>query len=132
MSPLFLFRSFRLSPLFKTKYNMDITSPTFSNKIDPENILCRYELHGVCNDEECKWMHKRDYLLNDQEMMEDLMNYVNFHSNTQKEVFANYADKLAKLDALPLQERSAKVLGKLSGFFNPPNYITGNIYALCT
>jgi outer membrane biosynthesis protein TonB len=63
LSPLFLFRSFRLNPVFKTKYNMEVTSTTFSHKIDPENILCRYELHGICNDEECKWMHKRDYTL---------------------------------------------------------------------
>jgi hypothetical protein len=61
--------------------------------------------------------------------MDDLVSYVNFPNEGQKDMFKKYAEKLAKLDALPIEERVGKVLGKLSGYTNPPYYISGN--ALC-
>jgi hypothetical protein len=38
-------------------------------------ILCPFELHGVCNDEQCAYQHERDYLLSHHNAYEELCRY---------------------------------------------------------
>eukprot|EP01127_Copromyxa_protea_P022322 TRINITY_DN7957_c0_g1_i1.p1 TRINITY_DN7957_c0_g1~~TRINITY_DN7957_c0_g1_i1.p1 ORF type:complete len:1944 (+),score=310.39 TRINITY_DN7957_c0_g1_i1:316-5832(+) len=71
-SPLMMFKSYRLSPNYPLKLN----SNTHSHKIDPYNTLCRFDLHGVCNDDECPWQHLRDYQLDEKDLAFDLADYI--------------------------------------------------------
>lgn len=66
-SPLHIFRSYRLSPFFHHVYSL--RSPTYSHKINPKNVFCRFELHGVCNDDKCLWQHTRDITLSGMPMI---------------------------------------------------------------
>ncbi len=54
ISPLPSMRSYRLNPELDEQA---LGSVTYSNKIDPQNIFCRFDLHGVCNDDACPWQH---------------------------------------------------------------------------
>lgn len=60
-SPLMLFKSYRLS----SNYPLKLNSATHSHKVDPFNTLCRFDLHGICNDDECPYQHSRDYQLSE-------------------------------------------------------------------
>ena len=59
-SPLRCFRAYCLSPYYTGPL---LSLSTIATKIDPTKILCRFELHGVCNDEQCPWQHLRDCTL---------------------------------------------------------------------
>lgn len=74
-SSLLCFRSYRLSPFYRTHARLPISSISMSNKIDPHQIMCRYELHGICNDAKCSAQHVRDVGLSKQELVEDLICY---------------------------------------------------------
>lgn len=69
-SLLTVFRSYRLTTYFRTMDKFDISSPTFSHKIDPHKIFCRFELRGVCNDEQCPYQHQRDIDLSNEELLQ--------------------------------------------------------------
>jgi tetratricopeptide (TPR) repeat protein len=71
-SPLLVFRAYRLSP----NYPLPWTSATHSSRIEPHAILCKYDLHGTCNDDECPALHARDYHLSEREILRDLLRYV--------------------------------------------------------
>ncbi|ESO94846.1 hypothetical protein LOTGIDRAFT_232276 [Lottia gigantea] len=72
-SPLLQFQAYRLSSYFRTKENKSILSSTYSNKIDMNKILCRYDLQGKCNDDKCQGQHIRDTVLTDKSIMEDIV-----------------------------------------------------------
>ncbi|KAI5056705.1 hypothetical protein GOP47_0028523 [Adiantum capillus-veneris] len=60
-SPLAAFRFHR-----GVLQSMDASSPnpfSGSHRLDPHRILCMFEHRGKCNNDECIWQHKRDYLL---------------------------------------------------------------------
>eukprot|EP00469_Lotharella_globosa_P016410 CAMPEP_0167828606 /NCGR_PEP_ID=MMETSP0112_2-20121227/11546_1 /TAXON_ID=91324 /ORGANISM="Lotharella globosa, Strain CCCM811" /LENGTH=2016 /DNA_ID=CAMNT_0007731905 /DNA_START=1 /DNA_END=6051 /DNA_ORIENTATION=+ len=69
--PLNCFRASRLRPDFP--YALD--SQTFSHKINPFGILCRFDLHGRCNDEACTYQHIRDCILTPTELVADYASY---------------------------------------------------------
>ncbi|TPX71389.1 hypothetical protein SpCBS45565_g01178 [Spizellomyces sp. 'palustris'] len=74
-STLSRFRSFR----FSKDYDKDIKSLTWSNKVDPFQNLCRFELEGgKCFDEKCKGQHFRDITMSEEEMILDLISYNTF------------------------------------------------------
>ncbi len=75
LSPLLHFRSYRLSPFYRTQAKLPISSPSMSHKIDPRRIMCRYELHGICNDAKCSAQHLKDIRPSKQELMENLIAY---------------------------------------------------------
>lgn len=62
-----------LNPHYLTTHK--VSSPTFSNRIDPSAVLCRFEMNGTCNDSSCQGQHSRDYLFNEHELLVDLARY---------------------------------------------------------
>jgi hypothetical protein len=74
-SPLLQFRAYRLSPFFRTKEQLSLSSISSSNKIDPQRLLCRYALHGKCNDPTCYGQHQERFTMTDHELLQDLVAY---------------------------------------------------------
>ena len=54
-SGLLRFRSYRFHPYYRTQARMSVLSPTVSHRIDVNKLLCRFDLHGTCNDDKCPW-----------------------------------------------------------------------------
>ncbi|XP_078335066.1 zinc finger C3H1 domain-containing protein-like isoform X2 [Crassostrea virginica] len=75
VSPLRSFKSYRFSPYFRTKNKLSLSSVTFSNKLNVNRVLCKYDLQGTCNDEECGGQHQKDYQLSEQEILQDIVAY---------------------------------------------------------
>ncbi|KAG1704457.1 Zinc finger C3H1 domain-containing protein [Nymphon striatum] len=73
-SPLLHFKSYRFSPYFKAS-KRSYSKEAFSNKIDPNVMLCNFELTGICNDDECQWQHERDYKMSTSTVLNDLSSY---------------------------------------------------------
>ncbi|EDO26520.1 predicted protein, partial [Nematostella vectensis] len=65
----------RLSPYFRTRSNLLLSSPSYSNKISPKVLFCKYDIQGVCNDVDCAYQHLTDYMLTETETLEDLASY---------------------------------------------------------
>ena len=74
-SPLLLFQSYRLSPYFRTQAKLPLSSLTHSNKINPQKIMCKFELLGVCIDPKCPYQHFRDVNLSREELVQDIISY---------------------------------------------------------
>ncbi|XP_070577980.1 zinc finger C3H1 domain-containing protein-like [Ptychodera flava] len=74
-SPLQLFKSYRFNPYYRTKAKLSLSSVTFSNKINPHRIMCRFDIKGTCNDEGCRWQHKEDYNLTKEELFQDIVSF---------------------------------------------------------
>lgn len=68
VSPLFALRAFRLSRHFAAA-GADVTSSTWSHRIDPMRTICPYEQSGGCNDPTCKYQHLKDYAPQTDEQM---------------------------------------------------------------
>ena len=52
-SLLFLSFAFSWTPDFKREF--PASTATFKSSVQPERQLCRYDLHGTCNDADCPW-----------------------------------------------------------------------------
>lgn len=74
-SPLLMFQSYRLNPLYRTNEKLALHSLSHSNKIDPNRIMCRFELGGICNDPACAGQHFKDIALDKEELIQDLVCY---------------------------------------------------------
>ena len=74
-SPLLRLQSYRLSPFYRTQAKLPLSSLTYSNKINPQKIMCKFELLGVCNDPNCPYQHIRDVRLSGEELVRDLISY---------------------------------------------------------
>ena len=74
-SPLLMFQSYRLNPLYRTNEKLPLHSLSHSNRIDPNRIMCRFELGGICNNTSCTGQHFKDIRLNKEELIEDLVSY---------------------------------------------------------
>ena len=74
-SPLLMFQSYRLNPLYRTNEKLTLHSLSHSNKIDPNRIMCRFELGGICKDPSCTGQHFKDITLNKEELIQDLLCY---------------------------------------------------------
>ena len=74
-SPLLMFQSYRLNPLYRTNERLTLQSLSHSNRIDPNKIMCRFELGGICNNASCGGQHLKDIGLNKEGLIEDLVCY---------------------------------------------------------
>ena len=77
-SPLLRFDSYRLNPAFRSGGGDDkssLSSLTFSNKLNPHKLVCRYELTGVCSNPKCTAQHIRDASMSREELVRDLVSY---------------------------------------------------------
>ena len=54
----------------------DISTDHWSNGLDPNVIICHYDMFGACNDSNCKYQHKKEYLYGPQEKLMDILTYV--------------------------------------------------------
>jgi hypothetical protein len=63
--------AFRFSPLFRGA----IRSLTYSHKIYPQGLLCRFDLQGVCNDDNCTWQHMKDVRMSEEELLADTASF---------------------------------------------------------
>lgn len=70
-NPLSMFKSYRLEKNFPFSFR----SQTWSNRIDPYKVLCKFEFNGVCNDDACEFQHKRQYMMSDEEIIKELSMY---------------------------------------------------------
>ena len=58
------FKSYRYHPQFAENVEGGFRSLTYSHKIDPEKMLCPFEVgNGICNDRGCKFQHYKDMRL---------------------------------------------------------------------
>lgn len=71
-SPLLHINSYRLNPhfLFNERH---LSSNTYAHGIDARSRICRFDLLGTCNDDQCKWQHYDDYKLKENETLADLL-----------------------------------------------------------
>ena len=74
-SPLLSFRSYRLSPYYRTHAKLPLSSLSYSNKINPAKIMCKYDLLGKCNNPECSKQHFKDIALSQTELVCDIVAY---------------------------------------------------------
>ena len=74
-SPLLMFQSYRLNPHYRTNEKLSLQSLSHSNKMNPNRIMCRFELGGICNDSSCSGQHFKDIRLSKEELIEDLVCY---------------------------------------------------------
>jgi len=82
-SPLQIFRAYRLSPHFALTGKSRI-APEFLFSFDPKNVLCRFELHGVCNDDQCPWEHFRTSKRNTTQLVDSFVEYAKQRSSTKE------------------------------------------------
>jgi len=82
-SPLMCFRSYRMSPNFQLQ-GKSITGPELMYDINPSNILCRFEIHGTCNDDECPWAHFRDLTRSTSEVVDLCATYARLRTNKKE------------------------------------------------
>ena len=74
-SPLLFFRSYRLSPHYRTNEKLSLSSLSHSNKIDPMKIMCKFDVFGKCADPLCTGQHLRDIKLSKAELVDDIIAY---------------------------------------------------------
>ncbi|GFN93597.1 Zinc finger c3h1 domain-containing protein-like, partial [Plakobranchus ocellatus] len=74
-SPLLMFRAYRFSSNFRTKEKLSLQSKTYSHKLNPNYVLCPYDLQGTCNDDSCPHQHPQDYELSERELLKDLVSH---------------------------------------------------------
>ena len=99
-SPLLRFRSYRLNPLYRTQFKLPLSSLSFSHRIDPHKIICRYELQGKCHDPSCAAQHLKSASLSTDELVGNLLAYA-------KDVkldypIDSYRNKMKDSEILPL------------------------------
>ncbi|XP_078582451.1 zinc finger C3H1 domain-containing protein-like isoform X2 [Branchiostoma floridae x Branchiostoma japonicum] len=74
-SHLLNFKSYRFNPYYRTKSKLPLTSATFSHKVNPQQVICRFHLTGTCNDGDCRWQHLADAMFTGEEVYQDLLSY---------------------------------------------------------
>lgn len=75
-SSLLKFRSYRLSPLYRTLSKKPLSSLTHSNTINPDIIMCHHESQGQCKDKSCKAQHFADVAMTHDDIIGDITRYV--------------------------------------------------------
>ena len=90
-SPLLTFQSYRLKPYFRTQFSLPLSSATYSHRINPEQIVCRFELQGRCNDPQCPAQHFSDMIPSTDQLVADISSY---QSNTSDGAPDSSLDKL--------------------------------------
>uniref|UniRef100_A0A914PK17 Putative zinc-finger domain-containing protein n=1 Tax=Panagrolaimus davidi TaxID=227884 RepID=A0A914PK17_9BILA len=96
-SPRIAVRNFIRSPQYDIKESIE----RLRYKNDPNIELCYFELFGICNDEECPYQHQRDFTLNDQQILEEILGYIPHRvSSYQTENIQQQAQKLLETNSL--------------------------------
>lgn len=81
-SPLCIFRSFRGRSQSADMFHFSTSSHTWTHKLDPYKVLCKYEHRGKCNNDDCTWQHKRDYVVSPNQVLDELHRYAEVRTVT--------------------------------------------------
>ena len=106
-SPLLMFASYRLNLNFSSSAKAPLNSITYSNKLDPHHIMCRFELTGTCSDSSCTAQHLRDLQMTKDELVQDLVSYCPTIAGCTGQELADVEGATRGMDS---------VCGKLSSF----------------
>lgn len=94
VSPLLMFKAYRLCPLYRAVFKLPLSSQTHSHSIDPNVPFCRFESQGKCNDPDCTAQHKEDITLAENDVAKDLLQYIKEKpSDLDKAVRSKMSDK---------------------------------------
>lgn len=108
-SALLKFRSYRLSPLYRTLFKQPLSSLTHSNTINPNLIMCHHESQGQCKDKACKAQHFADVIMTHEDIINDITRY----APTEKVVsIREKLSKFSKLENNQLQTMTAHVVSQ--------------------
>lgn len=69
------FRSFRFSKQSLKITSQDFVSNKWSHLLDPNKIVCHFDLNGKCSDKDCQFQHQNDYILTSKEKIIDLLSF---------------------------------------------------------
>ena len=95
-SPLLLFKSYRLSPLYRTLFKRPLSSITHSNAINHSVIMCHHESQGKCNDKSCTAQHWSDIEMSHDDIVDDIIKYAPSNQvSTIRENLSGFGDKLS-------------------------------------
>ena len=108
VSPLLAFRSYRLSPFYRTHAKLPLSSLTYSSKLKPERILCRFEQLGICNDAKCSAQHLKNIAPSREELVQDLVSYVPTIAGCSQGDLSTVDDNLPELQK--------EISGKIASF----------------
>ena len=74
-SPLLSLSSYRLNPNYRNNEKLTLTSLSYSNKIDPMKIMCKFDMFGKCGNPHCNGQHFRDIKMSTVELVDDIVAY---------------------------------------------------------
>ena len=74
-SPLLSFSSYMLSPAYRQQEKLQLSSITHSCKLNPKQVLCKFDLLGVCKDPKCNSQHLRQVVLSNKEIVARLVTH---------------------------------------------------------
>eukprot|EP00808_Paulinella_micropora_P027090 g71681.t1 len=74
-SPLVAFRAYRLRP-GRRGAAVKLESMTYTNKLNPHGVWCKFDLTGMCNDESCPFQHLRDMTPSQQDVIQEVKSYL--------------------------------------------------------
>uniref|UniRef100_A0A914YIF0 Putative zinc-finger domain-containing protein n=1 Tax=Panagrolaimus superbus TaxID=310955 RepID=A0A914YIF0_9BILA len=95
-SPRVAVRNFILSPEYPVKESIE----RLRHKNDANVELCYFELFGICNDDECPYQHSRDFTLNDEQILEEILGYIPERSSRPDSSIKQQARKLLESNSL--------------------------------
>eukprot|EP00941_MAST-03F_sp_MAST-3F-sp1_P002676 g2676.t1 len=102
-TPLAVLRSYRLHPHFQKTKSFSQNSLSWSHQLRPNAVLCRYELHGTCNDPECESQHISDCKMTSKRTKKQLESYKSFqifeNENKNSDVVERKLNVLLQLPA---------------------------------
>uniref|UniRef100_A0AC34FGG8 Putative zinc-finger domain-containing protein n=1 Tax=Panagrolaimus sp. ES5 TaxID=591445 RepID=A0AC34FGG8_9BILA len=94
-SPRIAVRNFILSSEYPVKESIE----RLRHKHDADAELCYFEIFGVCLDDECPYQHQRDFTLNDEQILEEILGYIPERSS-RPESIQQQARKLLESNSL--------------------------------
>ncbi|KAI6175455.1 Zf-C3H1 domain-containing protein [Aphelenchoides bicaudatus] len=113
-NPLVGLKTYRLFPSFPFEY---IEHPALSNRLQIDKPLCPFELNGICADPTCEWQHERDFNIEPEEIIKQLLALcpnicppnVNKDKLASKLLEMNSVDYIARLLSAAITEEERNV-----------------------
>lgn len=109
-SPLLKFRSYRLSPYYRTLSKKPLSSLSHSNMVRHDVIMCHHESQGKCSDKSCKAQHWSDVMMSHDDLVNDFVKYLPVEKTSL--VRETLSKKLSKLEKDQIQTMAAHIIYK--------------------
>lgn len=112
-SPLLTFQSYRLKPYFRTQFNLSLSSSTYSHRINPDHVMCRFELLGRCFNSQCSAQHFSDIISSTDQIVADISSYQsttsdNSTQDSSQNKLENFRGKVSDNELLQLAAHSTR------------------------